>query len=305
MRKMLSLALLAIYLRRSFAVFCLSFFVQNKPRWTGASIQFILIGLQLSTLSSPQSPFRSCLSQRVVCLLCSFLCASCTSEEKKLQLEDEAISIMRTHHRFAANVDWQSFKKELKSDFAYHSLASRMRRITQSVGDPHTFWVSAKDAAEKGLTESAGSKIPKIVASASNGVAMIAIPSFASGDDQSSLLFSDTLQVSIESLAEGRPKAWIIDLRENEGGNMWPMIAGLNCFLNDGPLEFFRLASGQDVKWKLEKNKVSLVDSGESNMAHPQRHCSREKRLKKSRRKAHHQCKVRPLQFANIHKNRG
>jgi C-terminal processing protease CtpA/Prc len=157
----------------------------------------------------------------------------------------------------------------LKSDLAYHSLASRMRRITQSVGDPHTFWLSAKDAAELGFTGSTGSKIPKIVASARDGVAMIAIPSFASGDDQSSLLFSDTLQLSIESLADGRPKAWIIDLRENEGGNMWPMIAGLNCFLNDGPLGFFRLASGQDVKWKLEKNKVSLVVPVESNMAHP------------------------------------
>jgi C-terminal processing protease CtpA/Prc len=43
---------------------------------------------------------------------------------------------------------------------------------------------------------------------------------------------------------------WIIDLRNNTGGNMWPMLAGLKPFLGDEPLGAFISREGTSPPWK-------------------------------------------------------
>jgi carboxyl-terminal processing protease len=44
---------------------------------------------------------------------------------------------------------------------------------------------------------------------------------------------ADSLQTAIRSLRDARACGWIVDLRANGGGNMWPMLAGVGPLLGD------------------------------------------------------------------------
>ncbi|MEU0171635.1 S41 family peptidase [Streptomyces iakyrus] len=61
-----------------------------------------------------------------------------------------------------------------------------------------------------------------------------------------------------------RPNAcgWVIDLRRNRGGNMWPMLAVVGPILGDGDVGAFVDADGKRTVWSIEKGSPRL--DGES-----------------------------------------
>ncbi len=62
---------------------------------------------------------------------------------------------------------------------------------------------------------------------------------FASGDSISLIDYSTKLQTLIKSLDSNRIKGWILDLRQNGGGNCWPMLTGIGPLLGDGICGYF------------------------------------------------------------------
>ncbi len=62
-------------------------------------------------------------------------------------------------------------------------------------------------------------------------IASVVVPVLVNPDDSQMHVYADTLGKIIATLADKHPTGWMIDLRGNLGGNMWPMLAGV------GPLE--------------------------------------------------------------------
>jgi len=56
--------------------------------------------------------------------------------------------------------------------------------------------------------------------------------------------YTDELHDVSARLEAAHPTGWIIDLRGNGGGNMWPMLAGIGFVLGDGPAGSFVLLDG-------------------------------------------------------------
>ena len=52
-------------------------------------------------------------------------------------------------------------------------------------------------------------------------------------NDKQFVAFETKIQQLIASLDSARPEGWIVDIRGNVGGNMWPMIAGLGPILGE------------------------------------------------------------------------
>jgi len=52
-------------------------------------------------------------------------------------------------------------------------------------------------------------------------------------------------------------KGWVIDLRKNSGGNMWPMLMGLSPFYEDGVLGYF-IGPGEERVWSKKSNEIFL-----------------------------------------------
>lgn len=68
-----------------------------------------------------------------------------------------------------------------------------------------------------------------------------------------------------DAVAEGADAAcgYIVDLRGNQGGNVWPMLVGLSPLLGDGPQGRERNAAGEDSYYARLEEGVAIVLEGE------------------------------------------
>lgn len=72
----------------------------------------------------------------------------------------------------------------------------------------------------------------------------VEVPGF-SGTQEMATDYATSLQKILRKLdASSNLRGWLIDIRANTGGNMWPMIAGLGPFFPDGEVGAFQYSSG-------------------------------------------------------------
>lgn len=80
--------------------------------------------------------------------------------------------------------------------------------------------------------------------------------------------FSSQLCDRIEELAPTSSKGWIVDLRENTGGNMWPMLGGLHPLLGSGKVGELRDREGvANTPWRSRAPKRCDVDLSNARVA--------------------------------------
>lgn len=65
-----------------------------------------------------------------------------------------------------------------------------------------------------------------------------------SGSPLSTRELADQLQAAVKAQDRDGLVGWIVDLRQNGGGNMWPMLAGIGPVLGDGPAGSFVFPEG-------------------------------------------------------------
>jgi carboxyl-terminal processing protease len=73
-----------------------------------------------------------------------------------------------------------------------------------------------------------------LVAGATPPVAQIVVPQFSSDDHNEIDGYASAVQRILRDLAAQQPCGWIVDLRGNGGGNVWPMRAGIGPLLGNG-----------------------------------------------------------------------
>jgi carboxyl-terminal processing protease len=69
--------------------------------------------------------------------------------------------------------------------------------------------------------------------------------------------FTKKLKGIVADLMAQKPDGWLVDLRGNGGGNMWPMLAGITAILGEGDLGSFRSPDGGGSTWFLKDGTVS------------------------------------------------
>lgn len=65
------------------------------------------------------------------------------------------------------------------------------------------------------------------------------------GDDERGHGFAEAAQHVIQEIDRETTRGWIIDLRRNPGGNMWPMVAGVGPILGEGAWDMFESPHGR------------------------------------------------------------
>jgi hypothetical protein len=94
-------------------------------------------------------------------------------------------------------------------------------------GDHHSFFMKASEVSNWEKNGSQVSRIQFPTYKMADSCGYILVPPFHGGNKEQMLAYADTLQHAIQTLYASGIKGWIIDLRQNTGGNMAPMIAGL------------------------------------------------------------------------------
>ncbi len=107
--------------------------------------------------------------------------------------------------------------------------------LLQSLGDHHSF-LMRPDEFKAWESESGTAAFTHATHRNIEGYGYVLVPAFMSGDSLSMLAFADSLQRGIAALSKQGVKGWIVDLRQNIGGNMAPMVCGLGPLLQPGVL---------------------------------------------------------------------
>lgn len=199
---------------------------------------------------------------------------------------DNAIDIMRQHALHSQNVDWEAVRTEAfkRAGGAFNPIDTypAIYWALVQLGDPGSHLrlppglypdqIALLQQAEKdALTSAPGGvkaetsiptaftsrRLPEghIVTVQGRNFGYIVLPRCSAKDSDGLLLYAADVRRLLSDLSAENPKGWIVDLRGNTGGNMWPMLTGIGPILGDGPVGSF-VASDGNVTWFYQDGKT-------------------------------------------------
>jgi carboxyl-terminal processing protease len=210
---------------------------------------------------------------------------------------NQALDLMQAHALHTLEIDWpvvrsQAFERAAGAQttvdtypaifYALTQLKERHSslRIPDALSDADTKRAQESMSAILGLYKNQASPRPNAVfrdRTAPSGhlidagdavLAYVEIPACASkhsnmlenqGDFQA---YADSLHTIAAGLETSHPSGWIVDLRGNSGGNMYPMIAGIGFVLGEGTLGYFVSSSGTEEPWYYRQGSAGGVVGG-------------------------------------------
>ncbi|MCB0851627.1 MAG: peptidase S41 [Bacteroidetes bacterium] len=141
-----------------------------------------------------------------------------------------------------------------------------IRYMLNRLGDNHSFLLEAERAKAWANTSTGDEGKPVEIPQArgeiiQNAFGYITMPGLGSGDPKTLTDFADSLQNLIRRLDKEKPKAWIVDLRNNTGGNCWPMLAGIGPVMGEGVSGYFIDVEGNKTSWGYKKGSSRSAKS--------------------------------------------
>lgn len=179
---------------------------------------------------------------------------------------DSALSIMERNVLGGDTVDWRAFRDSLYGWAAGAEepadLYAAIRRALRAL-NPHSFLQlsavqSSREAERRPQPAANASRSPgerpvhspfsgrqspegALDAYAGHRIGRIAIPAFGAGHLTA---FADSIETHMRSMEAQGACGWIVDLRGNGGGNMWPMLAGIGPLLGGEVIGHFQGRNG-------------------------------------------------------------
>lgn len=136
-----------------------------------------------------------------------------------------------------------------------------VQSILKDLGDNHSFLMT-KEKVELWENTSKYDKGNKLITfsgkTIDENVGYINMKGFSSGDKNSLIKYADSLQKLIKSIDNKNLKGWVLDLRENTGGNCWPMLAGIGPLLNNGICGYFINNRGKKSSWYYKNGESGI-----------------------------------------------
>jgi carboxyl-terminal processing protease len=186
---------------------------------------------------------------------------------------DSAINIMENVAFYRRRVDWPTVRATARTMAAGATTTAgtypAIRYALSALGDRHSFLqpsATAPSAARAplgvagtlALTPPADSIDGEIVG---GRYGYLRVPTFGGSNDQAVLL-ADTLQFLVGLVDTRTPCGWVIDLRHNFGGNMWPMLIGVGPLLGAVSVGSFVDADGGVLGWWYENGLAGASPAG-------------------------------------------
>jgi hypothetical protein len=171
---------------------------------------------------------------------------------------DTAVNIIRQNALYKDSVDWQYVEKCLPifSEGAQTTTDcySTIRFVLEQLGDKHSS-LTEPEAQQAWLQEKTEEELFKIPFAEGQildkNIGYIQMKRFSTGNLKEQITFADSLHRLIKKLDKAEIlsdngvktksglRGWIVDLRENTGGNCWPMLAGIGPILGEGTAGYF------------------------------------------------------------------
>jgi carboxyl-terminal processing protease len=166
---------------------------------------------------------------------------------------NEVLDVMEKNSINRNLIDWPSFRAETldhaKESGSIKDVYPAISFALKGLGDHHSGYTSSEitiTAYDKECTAFSYDETPP----ADIGYLRIGAYSGSTGD-----VFAADLQNRIRKQDNAGIVGWVVDLRGNTGGNMWPMLAGVGPILGEGIAGYFIDPSGQEETWEYKQGK--------------------------------------------------
>ncbi len=173
-------------------------------------------------------------------------------ENKGRELFRQAIEILAAKPLGCDRVDWAVVQNELEKTIpsgasesdAYQAIDAAVKKLK----DTHARFIPAlrlespsnktEDSSASSATNSTRGEIPVQPQGVllDDRTAYVVVPMCGATELSELRQYASLLRKVIASLEAQNPRGWVIDLRFNGGGNVWPMLLGLRPVLGDGTL---------------------------------------------------------------------
>jgi len=189
------------------------------------------------------------------------------SQKNIIKIVTEISRLIKKNSLFADSLNWvvikeevQNISREIESAEDYKLIYKFFTKQLRNAGDKHSFFLTPDNA----------TKIQNPIAAAEQpegkflgeGMGYIKVPRCLNLDAEKDRDFANNIRFQIKKIdTENTITSWVVDLRHNTGGNMWPMLAGLNALMEDGTAGYFVSTKGESG-WKNKNGE--LLGSKES-----------------------------------------
>ena len=203
---------------------------------------------------------------------------------------DNAIDIMRQHALHGQDIDWATLRVEAfkRAGGAFNPIDTypAIYWALVQLGDPGSHLrlppglypdqIALMQQAEKEAQNTAPGgarkdappspfttrRLPEghIVTAQGRNFGYVVLPRCSAKDNDGLLLYAADVRRILTDLSAQNPKGWIVDLRGNTGGNMWPMLIGIGPVLGEGNVGSFVAADGT-INWFYQDGKTGTRNS--------------------------------------------
>lgn len=169
---------------------------------------------------------------------------------------DAALDVMQTHSVHRARIAWPELRARAHQAAGaaqtpaetYPAIAAAVRDL----GDRHSSFRGPRSST--GDTQPAPQ--PPTGRSLEGGIAYLNMPSFS---HRAATEHADAYHAVVRDLDAASPCGWVVDLRQNGGGNMWPMLAGIGPVLGEGEVGRFIYPDGAVWHWWYRYGHARMV----------------------------------------------
>ncbi|MBC7624198.1 MAG: S41 family peptidase [Aeromicrobium sp.] len=182
----------------------------------------------------------------------------------------EAISKTRAIALNADKVDWAKTEKiaagllagAINSQDTYSAVSFMLKQLV----DRHSHLIPATEATRR----AAETRVDNfsIESERLDRHGYLSIPGYVGGNQERATAFVDDIRQRISTLASGNTCGWIVDLRNNTGGNMWPMIAGLSPLIGEGLVGLFESPKAKS-EWRVGSNGDAIIGQSKTSGSSP------------------------------------
>jgi C-terminal processing protease CtpA/Prc len=166
-------------------------------------------------------------------------------------------------------MDWPAVTRQAYAAAAGAKTAAdtypAIQLIIKALGEKHTFFIDPDHARAQATGKSSGKAEPPPVLlpegmRLANGIGVIRLYGFV-GSPDAGKLYTQTAQAKITDMKVHGVCRFVLDLRENSGGNMYPMLNGVAGLLEPGILGTFENPQGKYSPWALTDGTVTVLPS--------------------------------------------
>ncbi|MET8761119.1 S41 family peptidase [Lentzea sp. NPDC004782] len=163
---------------------------------------------------------------------------------------DKALDLLQQHSMESARADWPALREQAHlattGATSPEDTYDAIRQVIAALGNPHTHLITSVRARRPPApTTPTGRMI--------GSVALLRLPATAAANRSNYV----TAGLGImRDLIARRPSGWVVDLRDNGGGDMYPMLTVVSPLLGEGRTGAFVEPDGSRTEWGIRRGHV-------------------------------------------------